>query len=251
MKANYKAAMSNLPEAASPLYEKVKGYVLHNISTAVWEKDQRIPSENELVVRLGVSRMTVNRALRELTAEGVLVRIPGVGTFVAVPQHRSTLIEINNIAEDIRSRGHRHLAKVILLEQVMTSPELTLAFEFSKRRQVFHSIVIHYENDRPVQLEERFVNPSLVPEYNKQDFSQITTYAYLQQSTPLTEMEHIISAVPADARIAEHLQVALGAPCLLLRRRTWTGTSVATVNSMTYAGSTYTLGSRYKPAAQN
>jgi len=251
MKTDYKTTMRNLPEAASPLYEKVKGYVLQNISTGIWEKDQRIPSENELVVTLGVSRMTVNRALRELTAEGVLIRIAGVGTFVAMPQHRSALLEINNIAEDIKGRGHRHHAQVLTLERVMTSPELTLSFEFHKRQQVYHSVVIHFENDRPVQLEERFVNPALAPDYDKQDFAKTTTYSYLQQTTPLTEMEHVISAVPADARTAENLQVALGAPCLLLRRRTWTGTTVATVNSMTYAGSAYTLGSRYKPAPRN
>ncbi|MDC6679410.1 GntR family transcriptional regulator, partial [Leclercia adecarboxylata] len=78
--------MANLPDAAGPLYEKVKEYILRNVSTGVWAREQRIPSENELVATLGVSRMTVHRALRELTSEGFLVRIQGVGTFVAAPR---------------------------------------------------------------------------------------------------------------------------------------------------------------------
>jgi GntR family histidine utilization transcriptional repressor len=239
--------MANLPDAARPLYERVKEYVLGNLRSGVWAREQQIPSENDLVATLGVSRMTVHRALRELTAEGILIRIQGVGTFVAVPRTQSALIEINNIAEEIAARGHRHRAEVLLVERIATSPELTLAFEFPRRRDVHHSLVVHFENDLAVQLEERFVNLALVPDYDRQDFTRTTTFAYLMQTTPVTEVEHVISAIAADSRTAQHLDIALGSPCLLLRRRTWTGAQVATVSRLTYVGGTYTLGSRYKP----
>ncbi|TIW30662.1 MAG: GntR family transcriptional regulator, partial [Mesorhizobium sp.] len=102
--------MIRLPETAGPLYEKVKDYVLGNIGSGKWPKDRRLPSENELVSTLGVSRMTVHRALRELTSEGHLLRIQGVGTFVAPPKPQSALIEIRNIAGEIAARGARHRA---------------------------------------------------------------------------------------------------------------------------------------------
>ena len=239
-----------LPETASPLYEKVKDFVLANIGSGKWSKDRRLPSENELVSALGVSRMTVHRALRELTSEGHLLRIQGVGTFVAPPRPRSTLIEIANIATEIRARGGRHRAVAVVTELIAEpEPELLVAFEFSSRRPVGHSIVVHFENDVPVQLEERYVNAQLVPEYHRQDFSGMTTYDYLQASTPLTEVEQVISAVPADAFAAGHLAIGAGEPCLLLNRRTWSGTAIATVNTFTYAGSRYSLGSRYFPSA--
>lgn len=237
-----------LPDTASPLYEKVKDFVLANIGSGKWAKDRRLPSENELVSALGVSRMTVHRALRELTAEGHLLRIQGVGTFVAPPKPQSTLIEIANIASEIRARGSRHRAEMVLIELVAEpEPVLIAAFEFAGRRPVAHSIVVHFENDVPVQLEERFVNPQLAPDYHRQDFSEVTTYDYLQQATPLTEVEHVISAVPADAFSARHLAIRPGEPCLLLHRRTWSGAMIATVNTFTYAGSRYSLGSRYAP----
>ncbi|TIP32090.1 MAG: GntR family transcriptional regulator, partial [Mesorhizobium sp.] len=71
--------MSALPDTASPLYEKVKEYILTNIGTGKWSKDRKLPSENEFVAALGVSRMTVHRALRELTSAGFLIRLQGVG----------------------------------------------------------------------------------------------------------------------------------------------------------------------------
>jgi GntR family histidine utilization transcriptional repressor len=240
--------MINLPDNASPLYEKVKNYVLQNIGSGQWGQDQRLPSENELVSALGVSRMTIHRALRELTSVGVLVRIQGVGTFVAASQTKSDLLEINNIAAEIEGRGHRHHAEVILLETLMTPPALTTAFEFKKRRLVYHSIVVHFENEEPVQVEERFVNPDLAPDYDQQDFNSQTTFEYLQRQTPVTEIEHVISAIAADKTIADHLRLTPSEPCLLLQRRTWTGDAVVTVNRFTYAGSRYSLGSRYWPS---
>jgi GntR family histidine utilization transcriptional repressor len=237
-----------LPASATPLYEKVKDYVLDNIGTGKWGREDRLPSENELVAALGVSRMTVHRALRELTSQGHLLRIQGVGTFVAPPRPQSALIEINNIANEIRQRGGRHAARVIVLEKIAApSADLIAAFEFARRRAVAHSVVVHYENDVPVQLEERFVNTALVQDYEKQDFEETTTFDYLQQSTPLTEVEHVISAVAADAETATLLMLKPGDPCLLLNRRTWSGTAVATVNRLVYAGDRYSLGSRYTP----
>jgi GntR family histidine utilization transcriptional repressor len=242
-----RGANHSLPSSAGPLYEKVKEYVLTNIGSGAWGRNQKLPSENELVASLGVSRMTVHRALRELTSQGHLLRVQGVGTFVAPPKPQSALIEINNIANEIKGRGGRHLAKVIVLESILASPDLAAAFEFSKRRPVAHSLIVHHENGVPVQLEERFVNSVLVPDYEQQDFEATTTFDYLQQSTPLTEVEHVISAVAADAETAELLMIEAGAPCLLLHRRTWSGASVATVNRLVYAGNRYSLGSRYSP----
>lgn len=238
--------MTALSDSASPLYEKVKDFVLGNIGSGKWARNSRLPSEHELVSTLGVSRMTVNRALRELTSEGHLRRIQGVGTFVAPPKPQSTLIEISNIMTEIRARGGRHRAEVVVLERIVRpEPELLLAFEFDTSRPVDHSVVIHFENDLPVQLEERYVNPSLVSGYVQQDFTTAATYDYLQNATPLTEVEHLISALPASEAHARLLQIRVGDSCLVLHRKTWTGPIVATVNTLTYVGSRYSLGSRY------
>ena len=53
---------------AQPLYAKVKDHILENIRSGAWEAGRRVPSENELVESFGISRMTANRALRELQA---------------------------------------------------------------------------------------------------------------------------------------------------------------------------------------
>ncbi|MDQ0456847.1 histidine utilization repressor [Rhizobium paknamense] len=240
--------MTGLSKDALPLYEKVKDFVLDNIGNGNWPHNEKLPSEHELTFSLGVSRMTVHRALRELTAEGHLRRVQGVGTFVSPPKAQSTLIEISSIVSEIKARGSRHRADVITLERIEASdPMLTKAFEFPAPQPVDHSVIVHYENEMPVQLEERYVNPQLVKNYLAQDFTSAATYDYLQHSTPLTEVEHLISAVPASERHARLLHIRERDSCLVLNRKTWTGQTVATVNIFTYVGSRYSLGSRYLP----
>lgn len=238
--------METLSDSASPLYEKVKDFVLGNINSGKWGRNERLPSEHELVSALGVSRMTVHRALRELTADGHLRRIQGVGTFIAPPRPHSTLIEISNIVSEIRARGSRHRAEVVTLERIgKPEADLLLAFEFETVKPVDHSLIIHFENDVPVQLEDRYVNAGLVSGYLDQDFTVLATYEYLQNATPLTEVEHLISAMPAGAERAALLQMEPGDCCLVLHRKTFSGPVVATVNTFTYVGSRYSLGSRY------
>lgn len=242
--------METLSDSASPLYEKVKDFVLGNIGSGKWARNARLPSEHELVSALGVSRMTVHRALRELTAEGHLRRIQGVGTFIAPPKPQSTLIEISNIASEIKARGSRHRAEVVTLERIRKpASELLLAFEFGTVKPVDHSLIVHYENDLPVQLEDRYVNASLVSGYVEQDFTAIATFEYLQNATPLTEVEHLISAMPAGEDRSSLLQIGPSDCCLVLHRKTWSGPVVATVNTFTYVGSRYSLGSRYRHAS--
>lgn len=238
--------METLSDSASPLYEKVKDFVLGNINSGKWGRNERLPSEHELVSALGVSRMTVHRALRELTADGHLRRIQGVGTFIAPPRPHSTLIEISNIVSEIRARGSRHRAEVVTLERIgKPEADLLLAFEFETVKPVDHSLIIHFENDVPVQLEDRYVNAGLVSGYLDQDFTVLATYEYLQNATPLTEVEHLISAMPAGSERAALLQMEPGDCCLVLHRKTFSGPVVATVNTFTYVGSRYSLGSRY------
>ncbi|MEI9986622.1 MAG: GntR family transcriptional regulator [Aliidongia sp.] len=67
--------MSGAETAAVPLYLGIKHMLMAKIATGEWPPRHRVPSENELVARLGVSRMTINRALRELAQDGVLLRV--------------------------------------------------------------------------------------------------------------------------------------------------------------------------------
>lgn len=162
---------AHMGDSPAPLYARVKQMITQQIDSGNWPPHYRVPSESELVSQLGFSRMTINRALREMTADGLLVRMQGVGTFVAEPKSQSALFEVHNIADEIASRGHRHSCKVITLEEEAAGSERALALDMREGQKVFHSLIVHFENDIPVQIEDRFVNALVAPEYLQQDFT--------------------------------------------------------------------------------
>ena len=157
-----------------PLYLQVKRHILDNIRSGKWGTSTRVPSENDIVRSFGVSRMTANRALRELRDAGVLVRVAGVGSFVADQHAHAHPLKIRSIADEIRERGHAHRAEIISLERVRAAPELAADFSIASRSELYCSVIVHFENDRPIQLEERYVLPKLAPDYLTVDFSRTT-----------------------------------------------------------------------------
>lgn len=234
-----------LDESPAPLYARVKQMISQQIRSGSWPPHHRVPSESELVTQLGFSRMTINRALREMTADGLLVRMQGVGTFVAEPKSRSALFEVNNIADEITARGHAHTSRVVLLAQQPAGPEQALALGLRESQPVFHSIIVHLENDLPVQIEDRYVNVQAAPAYLEQDFTRQTPYAYLSRVAPLTEGEHVVEAILADAQECRWLQIERTEPCLLIRRRTWSGRQPVTAARLIHPGSRHRLEGRF------
>src|SRR5476649_1681866 len=95
-------------DSPAPLYARVKQMITQQIDSGNWPPHYRVPSESELVNQLGFSRMTINRALREMTADGLLVRMQGVGTFVAEPKSQSALFEVHNIADEQTEKPQQH-----------------------------------------------------------------------------------------------------------------------------------------------
>ena len=214
--------------APAPFYEKVKQEISEKIASGIWQPHDRIPSEAELVAQYGFSRMTINRALRELAADGVLLRIQGLGTFVAEGKNHTSVFEVRNIADEIRERGHVHAAQTVVKDELKATPELADELGIELGSPVFHSLVIHLENDIPVQLEDRYVNPALAPDYLTQDFSARTPNSYLSAVAPWTTVEHTVEAVLPASWEAKLLAIARGDPCLLIRRRTFSGERVVT-----------------------
>jgi GntR family histidine utilization transcriptional repressor len=235
---------------AQPLYAKVKEHILDNIRSGAWEAGRRVPSENELVESFRISRMTANRALRELTAEGYLNRVPGVGTFVKEAPALSSLMELRNIAEEIAQRGHRYSSRVIAKSAVDSNPALNEEFEDRTLKRLFHIVIVHEENGVPVQLEDRHVNPAVVPDFLAHDFTQTTPTAVLLAATPVDELEHTVEATMPTPEQQRLLGIAGSEPCLALYRRSWSRGRVATAVALTYPASRYALYSRHRTSAR-
>jgi len=225
--------------AAVPAFQRIKDHVLQQIHSGVWQEGQAIPSEAALVKQFNVARMTVNRALRELSDEKTLTRVQGSGTFVAQQKYQATLVELRNIADEIAARGHRHRGELQRLERCKVDTALLRQFELNAAPHLFHSVVVHFENDVPIQIEDRYVNPAVAPDYLSQDFASQTPNAYLVRVAPLQGVSFSIEASMPTPEVAELLRMEVTEPCLVLRRRTRSQGQVASVSALWHPASRY------------
>ena len=228
------------------LYEQIKEHIMRKIRDGSWGVGQRLPSEHELVAQFGISRMTANRALRELVEQGRIVRVAGVGSFVAENKPQSTLLQIANIASEIRARGHDYGYRLLAAERGAASTDVAAWLDLRAGESVFHSLCLHLEDGVPVQLEDRYVNSRVVPDFLEQDLAATPPSEYLVRRVPFDQIEHLVDAVLPTAEQAERLAMPAAEPCLLLTRRTWTRRVPVTLVRCLHPASRYRLGSRFR-----
>lgn len=228
-------------DAVQARYRQVKDYIVKLINTGELKPNDRVPSEHTLVETFGIARMTVHRALRELSEEGYVTRLAGVGTFVADARPHSHVLKIRNIADEIRIRGHVHSAEVIVLEEVEADQHVLERMQARRGSKLFHSVILHLESGKPIQLEDRYVCPVVAPEYLDMDFTTITPNAYLMKAAPLHTAEHIVRAIMPTLGVRNYLQMMDNEPCLVIHRRTWTEGRPVSLAELSHPGSSYEL----------
>ena len=234
------------PPHTLPAYEQVKAFVKQQITAGVWRPGDNVPSEAALQQQFGVSRMTVNRAVKELAVEGVVNRVQGSGTVVAQLHRISSTLEIRDIHDEILARGHTHSTQVLAVEAVRADKALAQVFKLRSGAKVFHSVLVHFEDGVAIQLEDRHVNPTAAPDYLQADFTATTPTRYLLEHAPLTEASYSIEAALASPQEAKCLGLKRGEPCLVMTRSTVSGPHVASLVRLVYPGMRYSFSGKFQ-----
>ncbi|PTB90235.1 histidine utilization repressor [Pseudidiomarina aestuarii] len=223
-------------------FSAIKQHLYRKIASGEWPEHHPVSSENALSQQFNVSRMTARRALQELADEGLVVRSKGSGTYVAPIKSQTSFMAIRNIADEVRERGHKYHAVVHTMRQEQATANVAEFLQLPANTPVYHSVITHYENHDPVQVEERWVNPRIVPKYMSQDFTKVTPHEYLSSVAPLTEASHQIEAITPVEHVMHWLKLEKSEPCLRIQRRTWSESGVVTYALLTHPGSRFVLG---------
>lgn len=201
-----------------PLYRRLKAGIRAAIARGALEGGAALPPERDLAVRLGVSRVTVRRAIAELTGEGILNRRRGAGTFVARPAGRieQKLKRLTSFTEDMKARGMEPHS--FWLERALqpASAEEAEALDIAPGARVARLSRIRFADDRPMALEytalpgdileaPAAIGPSL--------------YAALtERGIRLQRADERITATILTDEQAGLLEVPAGAPALAINR---------------------------------
>ena len=139
-------------DSASPLYRQLMQRLRSEITGGVYPVHSRIPSEQELCESYSVSRVTVRKALAELTCEGLLRRMQGKGTFVCAPRISQQLRDVNSFHEACRVQGSIPGTRVISAQMIRADEETLSQLQLAEGDAV-EIVRLRMADDAPVMLE--------------------------------------------------------------------------------------------------
>lgn len=232
---------------AMSLHDRILKDVEKKIVTGVWPPGHRIPFETDMAKEYGCSRMTVNKALTQLSHAGLLERNKKWGTFVKAPQTPSAALEITNIQKEVEDAGKTYSYR--LLEDRMRGAEEheTTTLNLSCGAEVRELRCVHYANGEPFCFEERIVNVAVAPEIRSVTFEDISPGAWMFKHVPWNNAEHQIIAAEATVAVADILNMPVGSACLIVERKTQNEKGFVTWARLSYAGCQHRLVATFSP----
>lgn len=211
-------------------YRDIKADILNRIVRGDWKLGSPIPGEAELAESFGVARATVNRALRELAAEGLIERKRKSGSKVRASPLRQARFDIPLVHRAIEERGASYGYRLVSSDSGPAPGWLRAALGLAEGCAVLHLVCLHLADDRPYQHEDRWINLDLLPQARETDFTARGPNDWLVAEVPFTEVEIAISACAAAPGVAALLDCPAGAPLLLIERSTrWQGQPITHV----------------------
>ncbi|MET0596322.1 MAG: histidine utilization repressor [Mesorhizobium sp.] len=241
--------MTDIAEAEGlSLYGRIFADIRDAILSGAWPPGHRIPFESELAERYKCSRMTVNKALSQLSRAGLIERRRRSGSFVKQPSLQSAVLEIHDIKAEVQALGldYRYSRTARRERQANESDRRRL--DVPAGAPLLELECRHYAADWPFCMEERLISLTAVPEAAEESFEGVAPGPYLTGRIPWSAAEHTIRAVGADRGVAAGLRLAAGAPCLTIERRTWSAGVPVTQVRLTYPGNIHSLVARFTPS---
>ncbi len=209
-------------QSAVPYYHQVKESVKALIASGDLKPGEMLPSELSLSAQLGISRLVVHRAFRELVTEGLLIRKRAVGTFVAPPIKRSYTVTgpLFSMTENLSADALEPSNTILLQEVLPAGGEVATELKLSASAQVIHFRNLRLAKRLPFAIEEMYLPFDRFPALATLDMNNASVYATLEKIYDALPQEALdqVTAGSATAQEAALLGINKGAPVMRLKR---------------------------------
>ncbi|MEM8943366.1 MAG: UTRA domain-containing protein [Pseudomonadota bacterium] len=188
-----------------------------------WGLGDRIPDEVDLAAEYGCARTTMNRALRALADDGLIIRKRKGGTRINPLPIRKLTLPLPSMREQVETSGaeYRHHT----LERVLKIPPSSIRtrLRLEPEAEACYLETMHLADERPHALETRWINMSVVPDVLEAPLDDISVNEWLLKKSPYTTGDAAFAAVNADGKTATALEVDSGAALFTFDFTTRTG----------------------------
>ncbi len=200
-----------------------------------------LPSERQLCADHGVSRITVRKAIEDLKGEGLLVRVPGKGTFVAHRAARSRL-HLASFTEEMRRMGLEPSTVVLTVERAVPPARTASALALGDSAEAFHIRRLRLADGLPISIDDGWYPAGLLPGLDGLDLRQSIYRALAEQyGFTIDRAEQTVGAAEATRETAALLGLTARKPVLVADRVSFSGGHAVEHALTTYRGDRYEL----------
>ncbi len=202
------------------IYQQIADDIEEQIVSGALQSGDRIQSEREMSLELGVNRMTVRRAFNVLVERGLIDRRHGGGTYVTSPRIERKAGELFPFTLGIQKLGMEPGAEIISFEEVSADESIASVLALPIGAPVFYIYRVRTANEEPVVLEQFFVSADKFPNFDEHDHDKFSGYAIMDEAygVKVVRAEQSLEPVIATTYEAELLGIHQGAPLMLERR---------------------------------
>lgn len=204
-------------KSRTQLYYQLYDILYQDISNGVYKPGEMLPTENNLIVAFGVSRVTVRKAMDLLMNDGLIEKRRGQGTFVQKSKLKTELQKKNYFAKLTEEMGYIARTKVLMNKKVIASKGVSEMLNIPENTPVVNLRRVRYANNVPVRYESAYLEYSKYGEVEKKDFTDGSLRQFLKDTYDVawSHVDEKIYAIAADAKRARHLQVEENVPLLM------------------------------------
>jgi GntR family transcriptional regulator len=223
----------------SLLYSRVETVLGGEITDGDLKIGDQLPTEDGLIARFGVSRITVRRAIQNLVSRGLVEVRRGKGTFVAAPKITQDLKELSGFVEDMHALGRKPTARVMGKEIVTADGNVASHLALIRGERVVRIRRVRLADDIPLSFDETYLPLEIGKKVMLDDLKVEPIFSLLERKydVPLIEAEYKLDAVAADSEVARALKVKRGSPVLRIERTSYsTGARPIDYETLHYRG---------------
>lgn len=164
------------------LYVQVSDFVREKIYSKEWGVDEPIPSEHELMDMLGLSRGTVQKGIRQLVDEGLLVQQRGRGTFVTQPiMARPSSNRLLSFGESMSRQGIDYQTKTAVCRVEQANLACAENLQINEGDDYLFLMRVRYVRRRAVMLIESHLSLAACPGLEREDFEKEPLFAIVER----------------------------------------------------------------------
>ncbi|MEX0828091.1 MAG: GntR family transcriptional regulator [Haliea sp.] len=208
--------------APTPLYYRLYCLLKNSILTGTIEHGAQMPTELILSETFGVSRITAKRAMDELADEQLIERRRGKGSHV-IHKYRPQPVKapLTGMLQEIESMARHSDVKVIECREKLPPANIRTLMELPENKTILHTIRVRSKEREPFGYYESWTQ-GLKKKVTAAQFQKIPRLAiFRRQGVIITHVTQTISAVAADANLADALTTDIGAPLISLTRHSY------------------------------